>query len=694
MDRPEARLFVGSVLAIAIEPTYFDLERHPIDVADVVAMAVRCHANALRVGMKSHQGHAYYQSKIAPHAPGLGDRDLLREFQDAGRDAGVAIVTYMDSKWDTQRYCEHTDWAIRHEGRVSAHEPSADLHIYPMCPNSPYLDYFQSLLREVAGQYGPDAIYIDNFGVSLGCECRFCAAAFRDATGQSLLAEADWDDPTWQTLRRWSRERNFVLARRLVDAVRSVAPEMPVVFNRGMFRSMTGHGNPEDIHEFAHHIADNVHGESAVRFYGENFAHINEQCTYGRAIGTPMWTWVEYPLLPWSHVSAPPAEVKLKAAKVLANGGRPMAWNVPRTPDCDERGLAGLTDVFALAARFPEYFDHTEHVRFLGVLSSSQTMEEYCRGDADRYGDCQQELSGALALARHCHMPADILLDGHVNRRRLSDYQVLVLPNSAALSAEQCTEIRAFVEAGGGLLATFESSLYDEEGRRREDFGLTDVLGVSLDRELRPRSAGRSTGYSVVDAEHPVTVGLSVGFRLPAGGRCLGVKELGDAVRLSTLLARCRYYCDYPGQRTEFPGLVARQFGRGRVLYVPDQFGLTYSERGFPDYRQLLFAAVEWLTRGGPPIRTSLPTTAEVTVARNDTGAFIVHLVNCSTDLSRPVETVVPVTDATISLDTDGRAVSRARALVADVHLAGETQEDRFSFALPALSEYEVVVVE
>ncbi|MBM4050437.1 MAG: hypothetical protein FJ279_35530, partial [Planctomycetes bacterium] len=165
MSASRAREFVGSVLAIAIEPTYFDLERHQVDAKAIAALAARCHANALRVGMFSHQGHAYYPSAIAPHAPGLGGRDLLKEFQDACREAGVTLVVYMNSKWDTQRYFEHPDWAIRYGEKVRPHEQEAALHIYPMCPNSPYLDYFASLLREVAERYAPPALYIDNFGV-------------------------------------------------------------------------------------------------------------------------------------------------------------------------------------------------------------------------------------------------------------------------------------------------------------------------------------------------------------------------------------------------------------------------------------------------------------------------------------------------------------------------------------------------
>ncbi len=66
----------------------------------------------------------------------------------------------------------------------------------------------------------------------------------------------------------------------------------------------------------------------------------------------------------------------------------------------------------------------------------------------------------------------------------LAKYSALLLPNTALLSDEQCRQLRAYVDGGGSLLATFETSLYDERNQRRGDFGLADVFGIRKAGEI------------------------------------------------------------------------------------------------------------------------------------------------------------------------------------------------------------------
>ena len=55
---------------------------------------------------------------------------------------------------------------------------------------------------------------------------------------------------------------------------------------------------------------------------------------------------------------------------------------------------------------------------------------------------------------------------------------MLTLPNVAILSDEQCRQLRDYVRAGGALMGSFETSLYDENLKPRADFGLADVFGI------------------------------------------------------------------------------------------------------------------------------------------------------------------------------------------------------------------------
>ncbi|MHB1699370.1 MAG: hypothetical protein ACYCSN_04390 [Acidobacteriaceae bacterium] len=74
-------------------------------------------------------------------------------------------------------------------------------------------------------------------------------------------------------------------------------------------------------------------------------------------------------------------------------------------------------------------------------------------------------------------LPFDIVFDEHLEN--LSKYKALFLADQECLSDRQIELVRKFVEQGGGLVATEQTSLYTERRERRRDFGLSDCFGVS-----------------------------------------------------------------------------------------------------------------------------------------------------------------------------------------------------------------------
>ncbi|MBI4025025.1 MAG: hypothetical protein HY360_08595 [Verrucomicrobia bacterium] len=688
MMRPKPAA-ITDMLGVAIEPTYFDLERERVEPAEIVGAVKEAGANTIRVGMFSHQGHAYYPSRVAPEAPGLNGRNLLREFEAACRRRGVNLAVYVNTKWVKALRRQHPDWAVRlARGPMSFRDidPHVSLNIHALCPCSPFLEYVRAIIQEILATSSPAVLYLDNFGILPFCRCRFCRADH----GRPIPSATAWTRPATQAYLTWLVRASRRLARRLVQTARTIRPGMPVVFNRGQFWTVHDTFSPEDNFAYAHRIGDAVHTESAVRLCGESFRHINEQCAFGRSIGLPVWTWVEYAMYPFSFTGPAAAEAKIKAAKVIANGGRPMVWNLPCGSGADRRGLIGIREVFKIVKRHRRYFNRVAFAAGLGIVFSSQSVRAYCQGQAARLKRCQQTLAGARDLAIRCHLPYDFVLDDQIEARALKRYAAVALPNAVHLTARQCREIGRYVAQGGAIFATHETSLCDRFGRHRRDFGLRDVMGVRYAGDLGPQLAGSCAGYARWVADHPLNGGGLKDHLFPLAGEYLAVRS-GDAI--ARLLKRCRYYCDYPQPETAHPAIMARTCGQGRVVYVAGEFFHAYHRFGFLAYRTLFRQAMAWLTDERWPLKTDLPDTVELTIARNRDGAIIIHLVNGSFDEARPVEIIPPVSGRFLELATSRRFV-RARDLATGARLRLQCAGRRVRLALPELTGYNVIVLE
>ena len=75
---------------------------------------------------------------------------------------------------------------------------------------------------------------------------------------------------------------------------------------------------------------------------------------------------------------------------------------------------------------------------------------------------------------------------------KLPGFRVLCLANEVCLSDEQIDAVKAFVRAGGGLIATHETSLFDDKARPRGDFGLAELFGASYLQTRMPPNTRRS----------------------------------------------------------------------------------------------------------------------------------------------------------------------------------------------------------
>lgn len=114
-----------------------------------------------------------------------------------------------------------------------------------------------------------------------------------------------------------------------------------------------------------------------------------------------------------------------------------------------------------------DYYRNKMSVADVAILRTFPTMA---------YGDYDIQYSTILfeQTLIQSKIPFDIIFENNLND--LSKYSVLVLANQICLSDEQIDIIRNFVNNGGGLVLTENTSLYTEWMRKRQKPGLSDIL--------------------------------------------------------------------------------------------------------------------------------------------------------------------------------------------------------------------------
>ena len=226
----------------------------------------------------------------------------------------------------------------------------------------------------------------------------------------------------------------------------------------------------------------------------------------------------------WKDSVQSEPEIRLWVAEGTANGMRPWVTKFSGVL-YDRRWLPMVERIYQWHARHERYLRNEMPLARVALLHSEQTATFHPGAAAgDRAGDHVLGMYHALVEAR---VPFELVHEALLTPDRLDQFKLLILADAAALSDAQCAAIRAYVDRGGSVLATFASSLYDERGRqRRADFGLADVFGVSFggthrrpDAELLPEPRrGPGDRDAPCDPRRPRRHAADHQRRLPAAG--------------------------------------------------------------------------------------------------------------------------------------------------------------------------------
>lgn len=664
---------------------------------------------------------AYYPSRfpLQHRAEFLGNRDLYGELASAAHHDGLTVVARMDSNRAADDFFKaHPDWFTR--DRDGHPYKAADKYI--SCVNSPYYDeYLPSVLTEIIERSHPEG-FADNSWSGLPresiCYCGNCTRKFRDKTGNALPLKQDWTDPVYREWIAWNYARRIEiwdLNNRATKAAggpdclwlgmnsgsvtsqsrafrdcKAIFERAEIVFLDHQSRSATGFEENADTGKLVHGLL------------GWNKLAPESMAMYQSAADS------------FRLASKPAAEARMWMIEGFAGGIQPW-WHHIGAYQEDRRAYHTAEPEMKWYAANQEYMLNRTPLATVGVVWSQRNTDFYGRDHAAELVDAPYRgFTEALLRARIPYVPVHIDRIDTGNR----DLKLLILPDIAAMSDAQCNAVRKFVASGGALFATGATSLYNESGDPRGDYGLADLFGAHFEGkpgaerqwalesqhtylrlipELRAKVWGPEIGDepAVTGQRHPVLRGFDETDILAFGGMLLPLKlDPGTSVPLTFIPPFPIYPPETSWMRqpkTDIPGLVIRN----RVAFMPADLDRRYWRDRLPDHAALLGNVVRWATAGSIPLEVQGPGLFDCNLYTQP-GRVIAHFVNLTATGRMPIDELIPVGPLQIRIrlprDVRGRSV---KMLVSGNASAPPVLADGWAtLNIPPVLDHEVLVIE
>jgi hypothetical protein len=365
----------------------------------------------------------------------------------------------------------------------------------------------------------------------------------------------------------------------------------------------------------------------------------------------------------------------------------------------DRRWLKPVEEIYTWCAGAEPYLRNERPLARVGLVYSQQTAW-FVPGSRDRLENPATGWYQALVEAR---VPFEMVHDQLLDTEHLAPFRTLILPNIVALSRAQCAQLAAFAARGGGLIATSETSLCDEHGDRRDNFGLAELFGVDF---KGPGEGPMKNAYLRLEHEaapaHPLLAGLEDAPRIIHGAYRIEVSP--RQAFAATPLTLIPSYPDLPMEkvyarrpRTDIAQAFLRELpAGGRVAYFPWDLDRTYWEVLAEDHFKLLRNAVAWATNEEPPVTVAGPGTLEVTLWRQ-ARSLTVHLVNLTNPrmMKGPIREIIALGPQRVRVRLpDGVAARGARLLVAGGVPDCRQEGGWLEVTVPSVGLHEVVAVD
>ena len=623
----------------------------------------QAHVNSVTVFAKCHHGHLYYNTKHPARHPSLkANLDLLREQVDALHREGIRAPIYISVQCDEYAAGMHPEWIARNPdgttvGAKPLQNPYPNFNWQILDMSSPYQDYLAEQTEEVLSRFKPvDGLFFDM------CWDQPSVSKYALAG----MAKAGLDPASAADRAIYAHQVSLSYMKRLHRMVKSASPEGTVYFNSRPLANLA-----EELPYLAQvEIEALPTGSWGYLYFPKNVRFV-------RTFNRPYMGMTARFHKSWADFGGlkPYAALEYETSQMMASGACCSIGDQMHPRGILDKAAYDLIGrVYQRVEEREPWLTDAKAVTQIGVL---RTLSK-------QYNEAAPTDDGITRMLMQLKHQFDILS----TPSRLSDYRLVILPDSETVDEPLARKLRAYVKAGGKLLLTGTSGLSsDLKSAALPEMGIRpEGLSPFATTYIR---IGKEIGEGVPETDH---VMYERGVRVVPGR---GTRMLASVVEpyFDRAWDHFSSHCQTPSDKVS---RFAAATINGSVAYISYPVFAAFGRHGNAAYRQLVDNIIDLLLPD-PLIRLDAPTSTEASVMRQGKRT-IVHLLqycperraNSGLDL---VEDIVPLYDVAVSLSLK-QAPKRVYMAPEIEELEFEYQDGRCLVFVPEVAGHAMIVFE
>lgn len=630
----------------------------------------------------SNVGICYYPTKIGHMHKGIKGRDILKEAIELSHKKGMSVVVYYNI-WHKWAYDNHPDWRLI----TSKGENTREYMRYGVCCiNSPFRDFVITQVKELCNNYSFEGLWFDMIGLTTVCYCPYCRKRYFLETGEEIPRIINWEDPKWVRFQRRREEWLAEFASLLASTAKKINPEVTIVLQNAHWQNGWRDGLTLPFFEAQDYISGDFYGGALEESF---VCKLFDSLTSNRPFE---YMTSRCPTL-LDHTTMKSKELlEAQVYSALANNGA-FCFIDAIDPEgtLNKEFYLRMGEIFKRVKEYEKFLDSKlkacQDVAIYLSFESLINPEDNNKKVSDSIYKRSPHLEAAVNVAKallNAHIPFGVITKK--NLKSLSNYQIIILPNLLMIE-EEVEVFKRFVESGGSIYASGNTSLITKEGLKQEDFLLSEIFGASYMGETKekvtyisPKEEFKSI-FKDYSSKYPLTLFTSQ----------LKVKKISEsAIVLATISLPYTDPEDIsifvsansnpPGISTDLPSIILNQYGKGKVIYSAGVIELMKEE----EHRDIFVNLIKLISQGSFSFEVEAPKSVEVTLFHHeDKKHYILNLLNFQSELPN-----IPIDGIKVRIKIKDKTPKRLILIPEEIELPFINKGGYIEFTSPRLETF------